>query len=54
MPPMRPTVLHCYNLTVGADPGAKHYNEYQRRCSLQRRERFTAEGRMVRDDLRRG
>jgi hypothetical protein len=35
--------------SVGTDPGANHCDEYQRRCSLRRRGRSVAEGRMVHD-----
>jgi hypothetical protein len=32
------------NVTVDADLGTNHYDEYQRRCSLQKRGRSAAEG----------
>jgi hypothetical protein len=36
-------------VSVGADSGANHYDENQRRCSLHRSGRSAARGRMVRD-----
>jgi hypothetical protein len=40
---------HHYVIIVGADPGANHYVENLRRCSLHRRGRSAVRGRTVRD-----